>query len=306
VGYDSNPLQAGLFEPTELHSAGTSTGSALSTVEAGLAYRFSPADRWLGELAYGFQQVAYLDPTAADRSLQLHALNFSLQRALSEQLRAGFLVTGEMDLTGLGGLRGLQRIGRFGAFAALDESATSTTRVDLAVSRKAGLSEFSYLSGNRLDAAVTQQLLSREWTLDLGYAFRLEDIGSAPVGGQCFGACPPQPVEDFGYAAHSFWAAAKMSPLSRFTFSMAAGVELRSYLDDSLPQKPQTATRSDQLYFANATASVRATSALALSMRWDLFDNQSNAEGIGAPGLAALPDRRYVKQMVSVGTLLWW
>jgi hypothetical protein len=174
------------------------------------------------------------------------------------------------------------------------------------------MNEFDYLTGNRVDAAITQEFLSGNWTLDLGYAFRLDDIGDATSTTQCptQQGVPPgdfcESRESFGYTGHSLWGSLKIMLSSQLSLSIAGGLEFRSYLDDdSLIQSGVAIDphqRSDQLFFAGLSASYRLSKSAALSLRYDTFVNQSNLNG----ATRGLPDRQYVKQVLSLGTLLWW
>src|SRR6185437_14119500 len=87
------------------------------------------------ELTYGGSQRAYLMPAVSDYSLQLHRAAAALEVDLSHRLR-------------LGASAGL----------ALDEGEHTSTRLDASFARKVGLSEFTYLTGNRLDATLSQEL----------------------------------------------------------------------------------------------------------------------------------------------------
>jgi tetratricopeptide (TPR) repeat protein len=308
AGFDSNPQQTGLLQPNEFPGQTTTGGSALTTAEVSLSWRTPPRDDEVKlEFDYGLSQIAYVEQAAADRSLQQHLASLSLQSPLTKELRGGLLLGGEMDFTGLGGFRGLQGAARFGGWLSLEETLLTSTRVDLAVSRKEGMgSEFNYLTGNRVDAAVTQDMLIGAFTLDVGYAFRLEDIGSAPTCLQSGpGACTNPPVEAFGYTSHTLWFAMRTQPVQPLTLEFVSGLDLRAYADAAQTFAGSTRTfspqRDDQFFFGSATASFRVSSKLALSLRYDLVNNASNSPSSSASGT-----RSYMKSVLSLGTLFWW
>lgn len=293
AGYDTNPQQTGLLEAFDPRVGAASVGSPLSSAEIGLSWRAAPGeDKVDFEFDYALSQLAYTDSTAADFSLQQHLVLASMQRPLTENLRGGFSIGGEVDFAGLANFRTLQTATRSGVFLSLAEGDRFSTRLDLGYSRKWGAGvEFAYLTGNRADAAVTQNLQLGVYTLDVGYAFRLEDIGSATIPS----------VESFGYTGHTGWFSARMHPTERVSLELLGGVELRSYLGRDAAVQSQK--RNDQLLFGSATASLRVTSKLAVSLRYDLVNNSSNGAA-GRPG--ALDDRSYRKGVLSLGTLIWW
>jgi len=306
AGFDSNPQQTGLLQPNDFPSAVNTSGSALTTAEVSLSWRTPPRDDELKlEFDYGLSQIAYVEQAASDRSLQQHLSSLSLQAPLTKDLRGGLLLGGEMDFTGLGGFHGMQGAARFGGWLALEESVLTSTRIDLAVSRKRGIgSDFSYLTGNRADAAITQDMQVGAFTLDTGYAFRVEDIGSAPTCLQA-GFCANPNFETFGYTSNTFWFSARSQPMRPLTLEFVSGVELRSYMNPDQDFAGNTrivsAQRNDQLFFGSATATMRVSTMLALSLRYDLVNNASNS-----PSTAATGSRSYMKSVLSLGTLIWW
>jgi hypothetical protein len=306
AGYDSNPQQTGLLEPYDPRSVSIASGSALTSAELGLAWHAAPGDDHLDfEFDYALSELAYTDPSASDRSLQQHLVNIAVQTPLTADLRGGLLLGGEADFAGLGNFRTLQTSARLGGFLSLAEGSRFSTRLDAAFSRKQGAGlEFAYLTGNRADAAITQNLQLGAYTLDIGYAFRLEDIGSVTtVDRSCEphpggASCAPDDVEAFGYTGNTFWFSARMHPTERISLELLSGVELRSYLGTDYTVASQK--RQDQLFFGSATASLRVNSKLAVSLRYDLVNNISNSSAGSVDG------RSYVKGVLSLGTLIWW
>jgi Flp pilus assembly protein TadD len=308
AGFDSNPQQTGLLQPNEFPGESNTSGSALTTAEVSLAWRTPPRDDELKlEFDYGLTQIAYVEEAAADRSLQQHLASLSLQSRLGKDLHGGLLLGGEMDFTGLGGFRGIQGAGRFGGWLSFEENDRTSTRLDLAVSRKQGMgSEFAYLTGNRADAAITQDILIGGFTLDVGYAFRLEDIGSVTTCLQTNQVgCTNPNVETFGYTSHTLWFSMRVQPVKPFTLEFVSGLDLRAYMDPDQTFagdiRTFNAQRDDQLFFGSVTASFRVSTAVALSLRYDLVNNASNSPNTQASGTHS-----YMKSVLSLGTLFWW
>ncbi|HEX4385348.1 MAG TPA: hypothetical protein VH083_20450, partial [Myxococcales bacterium] len=153
-------------------------------------------------------------------------------------------------------------------------------------------------------ASITENMQLGAYTLDVGYAFRLEDIGSVATR-----ACQPRPgggcdvdditnVEPFGYTGHTFWFSARMKPTERVSLELLGGVELRAYMGTDYTA--QSLHRDDQLFFGSATASLKVNSKLAVSFRYDLVNNVSNSSEGTVDG------HSYMKGVLSLGTLIWW
>jgi Flp pilus assembly protein TadD len=309
AGFDSNPQQTGLLEPYDPRSIPPAAGSPLTSAELGLAWRAAPGDEHVDfEFDYALSQLAYTDSTAADRSLQQHLVLLAVQTQLAPALRGGLLLGGEADFAGLGNFRTLQTAARIGGFLSLAEGKSFSTRLDASVSRKQGAGlEFAYLTGNRADASITQNLQLGVYTLDVGYAFRLEDIGSvATPSRSCeprLGGCEANgisTVEPFGYTGHTFWFSTRMKPTERVSLELLGGVELRSYMGSDSTVRPSGQQRDDQLFFGSATALMKVNSKLAVSVRYDLVNNVSNSSEGTVDG------HSYMKGVLSLGTLIWW
>ena len=276
AGVDTDPFQTGL-DPVDFSRGGTTTGkaSAVGTTDFSVDWRFFPG----GDLSYAFDQLAYASSAAQDYSLQQHALGLSLESSIREGLRLGASAGGQLAFTGLSSFSGLQAAASLGAWGAIDESGRSTTRLDLQYTRKHGFSGYEYLSGNRADA-----VLSQEWRLDPvtfggGYQFRLEDIGEQ---------ASQQP---YAYLANILWASARARLSDRLDLDLSAGYESRDYAQ-AQPGPPE---RHDDRWFGGAAASLWLTKKLALSMRYDLVLNRSNAAPLS-----------YDKHLFTLGTAWAW
>ncbi len=336
-GWDSDALQTSLITPDEF--PGTTAGatpSALTSTDLRFSTRLRLRDDLRGEVAYAFGQVAYLAPAAADRSVQQHGLVAALELSLHEGLRLGTFLEGQLAFTGLSGFRALQGAVGAHAWAALDETRRTTTRLDLGYARKTGLQrEFDYLGGDRVEAAISQEVRLDPVTLGAGYRFLLEQIGTsrqaaavALPAGVCPQGCAQQFVEPFGYAGNTAWVSARAALTTWLELDLAAGLELRDYLSDnslSLTQ-PGGATseidrrrRHDLRWFGGAGVTLRLSRRLALLLRHELVVNRSNLEAgsrDGQGGSCETPsflcheldgdNRSYDKQVFTLGTAFTW
>lgn len=313
MGFDSNPQQTGLLQGNEFATSQTSRNSAFSSAEIGISYRTPPRDDGVTfAVDYATSELAYLDTLAADRSLQQHLLTFSVQSPLADRWKGGLVAGGEMDFTGVGNFRLLQGGAKLGGFLSFAETPRTTLRLDVSLARKQASTEFSYLTGNRADASLTQDLAAGPFTFAAGYAYRLEDIGSAASGTgaladggrRCFpGICVE--VESFGYGGHTFWSSVRVQPHERATFELFSGVELRSYLGEDSVQGRGAVERKDQLFFGSASMTLRTSKNLALSVRYDVVGDASNAHFLHG-AVEGPQDHSYLKQVFSAGTLFWW
>lgn len=317
AGVDSDPLQTSLSGPGDFNQGGSSaTASAVATAALAVALRGRISDRLFGEVAYGFDQLAYTASAAADRSLQQHGIAASVELPLRD-LRLGATLGGQLAFTGLSSFRGLEAAAGLGAWAALDESEPLTTRLDLSATHKVGLAEFGYLGGNRLEADLSQELRLPAVTLDLGYQLRLEALGTQlqnappPPRGGCPLDCRAQFAVPYGYLGNTVWLSARTGLWSRLDLELSGGFELRDYLDDSYlllsrgdgtHSEVASRRRQDKRGFGSAQASIRLTRALSLSLRYDLIVNRSNLGG-------EPPDPNnhdYDKHLFTLGTTVVW
>jgi hypothetical protein len=197
-GFDSNVLQSGLVGSQE--RAPIASGQVSSMVASGtlgLAYRWRAREELFAELAYGLDELAYLATAASDNSLQQHQLTGGLEWSVLRRLRLGAFASGQLAFTGISSFRGLQAAATGGGWVAFDETGRTATRVDFGFTRKAALlPEFSFLTGNRVDALVSQELRLGGLTLDLSYRYRDERIGTSSTAvsgriGGCSRRCSP-------------------------------------------------------------------------------------------------------------------
>jgi tetratricopeptide (TPR) repeat protein len=309
AGFDDNVLQSG---DARLDAQGRGNGgqtsqssqvrSPLASATLGLAYRGRLSARVFAELAYGFDQFAYLAPTAADYSLQQHLLAGSLEFALRSDARLGVAVSGELAFTGLSTFRGLQSGAGVEAWFAFDEADFATARLQAGWTGKAGAgSEFSYLTGGRLDVLAAQELRLGKVAASAYYRYRDEAIGTLTQDASVDLLLPPCAtgsgcaeayVIPFGYTSHTAGLTARALLGERFTLGADVGVELRDYQADSflqvtLPDGKNLSLdrrlRRDQRLFAGAQAGVRLPRNFELAARYDLAVNGSNLD-------ARLPD----------------
>ena len=337
-GWDSDALQTGLVSPNEFPGTATqATPSAVSSTSLRLSARFPLLDDLHGEVAYGFGQLAYLAPVAADRSVQQHALVLAFEHSPHDRLWLGTALEGHLAFTGLSGFRALQAgVGARG-WVALDESRRTTTRLDAGYTRKTGLArEFDYLGGDRLEAAISQEVRLAPVTLGAGYRFLLERIGTsrqqaavALPGELCPQGCTQQFVEPFGYAGNAVWVSARVAIAPWLELELSGGREWRDYLADNfiaLTQPDGTtaetgrARRHDQRWFTGAGVTFRLSRRFAFLLRHELVVNRSNlgngtfealGGGCGPSGRSVCNElgsenRSYDKHVFMMGTSLAW
>jgi tetratricopeptide (TPR) repeat protein len=291
-GFDSNALQTGLSQPGDLARGTTgSVRSAAATGNLDLSLQLSPQAR----VAYDFDQLTYLSSDASDRSLQQHALAGTMEMRATDQLRLGGSLGAQLAFAGVSKFRGLQAAGGGSGWAILEESGATSTRLDLGFTRKSGLSEFGYLTGNRIDAGLSQELRAGSTTLSAGYWLRDEDVGTLqPALG------PPQP---FAYWGHTLWGSLRSTPLPRLRLEISGGFEFRRYADAADRSPGEIIRRADQRWFSSASASLQLGRGISLALRYDLVVNRSQAEN-GPPGTSQ--NQSFDKHAATLGTAFAW
>ena len=323
AGFDNDPLQTGFFENNEfVRSHVDQNASPVATANVAVAVHPRLKDDLAAEVSYGFDQLAYLADSASDFSLQQHEIGSALELAVREDVRVGASITGQLAFTGMSKFRGLQAAAGGGAWAALDEGDYTTSRLDLGWMKKEGLGEFGYLTGSRADAAVTQQLRLKSVSLDLGYRFRAELIGTLRPqltitdDDLCRNGCTQQSVDPLAYTSNAVWTAARTSG-TRGSFEFTLGYESRSYLDESFdqlfvsggpPQIGNRRRRHDNRWFGGFAASTQLTRGLTLTLRYDVLLNRSGTAGNNSgPGRGVdSDDRSYDRHVLLLGTTVTW
>ena len=318
-GYDSDALQTGLADPTEFPGTASGTAaSALATGELAVGWSAPLSNSLTAALDYRFDQLAYLTQAASDRSLQEHGLSISLISTPAEPFQMGASAGGQLAFTGLSGFRGLQASTGLAAWASLDETQRTTTRLDLAFSLKHGFSEFSYLSGQRVEGALLQELRLGAVALEAGLQGRLENIGTLVQ----LSRFPQETLTPYGHLGETGWlgARAQLGPLQ---LELSGGSEWREYRDDSyvlrvvrdngIPNIFDRRRRFDQRLLGSAAAQLPVTRRLSLSLRYDFVRNRSSLTGQGPPGPCGPPgegdcppysqgDLSYDKHVLTLGT----
>ena len=179
-GYDSNVFQVGVASrDVSGVTSSTQTGSLFLEAGLGALGRLRLSDTLFAELSYGGSQRVYSLATAQDYSLQLHHVGARVEWEGASRWRAGAGVGADVFFTGLSSFRGLQASATGTGWAALDESARTSTRLEVSFTPKRGLgSEFDYLSGQRLDAGLSQEVRGGRWALVARYQYRADLIGT--------------------------------------------------------------------------------------------------------------------------------
>ncbi|HEX8825082.1 MAG TPA: hypothetical protein VF794_34510 [Archangium sp.] len=305
VGFDSNVLQVGVAARDVSGSSSTETASAFAEVGLGLVARFRLSDTLFADLSYGGTQRAYALTDVHDYSLQLHRATAALEWDVARRVRLGVSSWGDLFFTGLSDFRGLQASVSGSAWLALDESDWTSTRLEVSLAHKEGLlSEFSYLTGQRLDATLSQELRLRTLGLTAWYRYREDRIGTleqAVTGGTT--GMSQTYVIPFAWAGHAVGASARLVLSERFDASLNAEVERRGYLGDSY-LRVQAADgsegewgrrrREDVRFVLGPAVSARLSSQLQLSARYELLVNTSNVDTrLADPsGACVAPDYR--------------
>ncbi|MDY7224957.1 tetratricopeptide repeat protein [Hyalangium rubrum] len=287
-GFDSNVLQIGVAQRDVL--TGTETGSAFAEVGLGLVARFRLSDSVFAELSYGGSQRAYALASVRDYSLQLHRADAAVELDVTRRFRLGVSSGGDLFFTGTSAFRGLQASAGASAWFVLDESDVTSTRLDVSIARKVGLvSEFSYLTGGRLDATLSQSVRLRSLGMTAWYRYREDRIGTLvqqASSGDTSGTSQEY-VIPFAWTGHAAGASARWELGERWEASLSAGVEWRNYLSES-SLRNQAADgsveewgrrrRKDVRFVLGPAVSARLTEHLQLTVRYDLLVNESNVD----------------------------
>lgn len=289
-GYDSNVFQVGVASrDVSVVTTATDTGSPFVEAGVGLVERLRLSDALFVELGYGGSQRVYTLTTAQDYSLQLHHVAAALEWEAARHLRLGAAVGADVFFTGLSSFRGLQASGSATLWAALDESERTSTRLEASFTPKLGLiSEFDYLSGERVDAALSQELRFRHVGLTARYQYHADLIGTLTQTATTDAAVSAQEyVIPYSWAGHSVGATVRVEPFEAWEARLEGGVEWRDYLSDSLLRVTTTEGavqywdkrwRQDFRLLGGAAVGVRLARHLQLSARYDLLVSQSNVD----------------------------
>ena len=290
LGYDSNVLQVGVTPRDGTLGTGTgTTGSSFVDVGLGLVSRLRLSDGVFAELSYGGSQRAYTQSSAEDYSLQLHRVGAAVEWDVARRLRLGASSAGEVYFTGISSFRGLQASAGGSVWLALDESEVTSTRLDASFARKIGLdSEFSYLTGRRLDATLSQELRLRNLLVTAWYRYRQDRIGTLVQSASGEGPGPSREyVIPFAWAGHATGASARWELGPGYEASLYAGLEWRRYLSESFlrvqrldgsEQEWGRRRRKDLRFVAGPALSAQLGKHLQLSVRYDLLSNDSNVD----------------------------
>jgi hypothetical protein len=226
-----------------------------------------------------------------------------LELDVARRWRLGASAGGDVFFTGLSAFRGLQASASASAWLALDESEVTSTRLDLSLAHKAGLiSEFSYLTGLRLDATLAQELRFQAVLATLWYRYREDRIGTLVQAASSDGLGVSQEyVIPFASAGHSLGASARLVLNDWFEASLSAGLEWRNYLSESFlriqaadgtVEERGRRRRRDVRFFLGPSVSAQLTKHLQLSLRYDFLVSESNMDTrlTDAPGACVAPE----------------
>jgi tetratricopeptide (TPR) repeat protein len=300
LGFDSNVLQVGVAARDVSGTSSTAVASAFAEAGLGLVARLRLSDTLFAEISYGGTQRAYALSSAQDYSLQLHRAAAALEWDVARRVRLGASSWGDLFFTGLSDFRGLQASVSGSAWLALDENEWTSSRLDVSFAHKAGLlSEFSYLTGQRLDATLSQELRLRTLGLTAWYRYREDRIGTLVQA--VSGDTSREYVIPFAWSGHAVGASARQVLSERFDASLNAEVEWRDYLGDSYLRVESAEgsveawgrrQREDARFVLGPAVSARLSDHLQLSARYELLVNTSNVDTrlADSPGACVAPD----------------
>lgn len=289
-GYDSNVFQVGVAaRDVSLGRLASDTGSLFAEAGVSLVARRRLSDTLFAELSYGGLQRVYTVSSAQDYSLQLHRAAAAVEWEGSGRWRLGAAAAGDVFFTGLSDFRGLQASGMASAWAALDESEWTSTRLDASFSPKLGLgSEFDYLSGQRLEATLSQELRLRGVAVTARYGYREDRIGTLVQSASTdAGGVSQEYVIPYAWTGHAVGTSVRVAPFAAWEARLDASLEWRRYLSDSYlrvqladgtEQELGHRRREDVRLLVGPAVSVRLTKNLQLAARYDLLVNTSNVD----------------------------
>ena len=323
-GHDSNALQSGASSLGDRSAAAAApAASALAVTDVVAIGRFQPAGLDL-DATYGFGQVAYSAPGARDRSVQQHGGSVGLEGEPADGLVLGGAAEGQLAYAGLSDFRGMQRSAGLRAWGILAEGDATSTRLDLAWALKEGVgAEFAYLTGDRLEAAISQLVRLGPTVLSAGLRFAADRIGATSEAVRCGEGCTAAAFLPVGHAATTGWLAVRWSPLRRLRLDLSGATEWRAYLADDrlvvdggegLPFESWRARRRDTRLLGSALATAEVTRGVSVFLRGELVIDRSNLASASAPCIqaedACLPasvgDPSYTKRVLSAGASLAW
>jgi tetratricopeptide (TPR) repeat protein len=303
LGFDSNVLQVGVAQRDVSTGDETLTASPFLEAGAALTYRLRLSDAVFAELSYGGTQRAYVLASAEDYSLQQHRVAASLELSQGRGWRLGASSSGDVFFTGLSAFRGLQASVSGSGWLALDESEVLSTRLDVSLGRKSGLiSEFSHLTGYRVDTTLSQEVRLRTLAATAWYRYRQDRIGTLV---QAWSGAVPEVTREyvipFAWAGHAAGASARWVPGGWLEAGLDTAVEWRGYLGESfLRWTAQDGTgrewnrrqREDVRFTLSPSVSTRLGKRLQVSARYDLVVNRSNMDTrlADSAGACAPPD----------------
>ena len=289
-GYDSNVFQVGVASrDVSGDTSLTQTASLFAEAAVGLVARRRLTDTLFAELSYGGLQRMYTLSDARDYSLQLHRAAAALEWEGTHRVRLGASAAGDVFFTGLTDFRGLQASGSAVAWVALDEAEVTSTRLEAAFTPKLGLGdEFSYLTGKRLEATVSQELRLRRVGVTARYGYREDRIGTLVQSLSTDSSGTSQEyVIPFGWTGHAAGASVRVEPFEAWEARLDAGLEWRRYTGDSLlrvtaangtVQEWGRRRREDVRWVLGPSVSTRLTRHFQLAARYDVLVNESNVD----------------------------
>jgi tetratricopeptide (TPR) repeat protein len=317
AGYDSNVAQAGVGRTEVLGVAG---GSGYAEAALDGAWRFPLGRRAFGELAYGFDQVAFFESGLDRFALQQQSASATAESQLAGRLRAALMAGGDYMWTGLESFTPFLRTLALRPGLAIDEGERSATRVELEHDWKHALTAtYGYFEGTRTDLVVSQELGGRRARGILTYRFRDEVLPNpdvVPVANlpRSFMSSPLCQragctyVISYAYRSQALLARVDLELRPDVRLTVAASAEDRPYTSDSFvtftggpvgPRAPEIYSnlRHDHR-FAAGLALVVGRADHQLTLRYDLVVNRSNVDDTVRP--MDYDNKNFTKHVVGV------
>ncbi len=301
-GFDSNVLQGGRPQDEGGDLAGaSSTASPFASLLISLGGGPSSRDgRLASELGYSFTQLAYTNPKVDDFSYQEHALDwYNLLRA-THWLRFSAIARGEYSFVGLARTyRPFLLAGGAEAAVAIGRPGSAQLRASGSYAHKRSRDpDYAYLSGDRWQGQLEQQLVLGGFTAAVSASIRWEAIGhyEGALGTlpSSAGVCPGCPAVFVTPYAHQTRALALgLSSPAGYPFRLWARgrIEDRPYLHDAFVEGRDRSgrlkhwdvvRRHDRRYGGGVDASVKLGRHAEMVLRYDVMINRSNLDGAGA------------------------
>jgi tetratricopeptide (TPR) repeat protein len=321
AGYDTNAAQGDTaFNEVPSTSAitemlGNSGGGPFVDAFLNLAWHRPLGTRLFGELAYGFDQLAYLDGTLDAFDLQQHSLTATVEARLSPWVRVALTAGGDYLFAGIEQFGAFQRTLVVRPSLAIDEGERVWTSLTAEYDDKHILDEaYYYLQGTRTEVTLRQDVGRRHAHVDLAYRYRVEDLPNPEVR---IGANLPtlngmtrpcdtcQYVIPYSYRSHTALGHLDLDLPGDLLLRVSGSVEDRPYSKESyivyIEPGLHPKVRHDYRYGAGAALALGTG---RLTLRYDLLVNRSNIDSARFP--LDYDEKNFTKHVISLEFAYGW